>query len=137
MTQQSVCRHVAHDRTHYPVSEATSFGLTAKSCVLSGESGNTIFIVFGLTQPMLESIIYHTRGEHTDHYTIHKPTNQLTNRVGLLQCKLHHHLIEMLLVLATAYLNFFSLGVKHIDCMYRFVLYHYRSIALPKYFMVF
>jgi hypothetical protein len=97
MTQQSVCRHVAHDRTHYPVSEATSFGLTAKSCVLSGESGNTIFIVFGLTQPMLESIIF-----------------------------------EMLLVLATAYLNFFSLGVKHIDCMYRFVLYHYRSIALNK-----
>jgi hypothetical protein len=37
--------------------------------VLSGEATNTNFIVFGLTQPGLEPMIYHTRGEHANHYT--------------------------------------------------------------------
>jgi hypothetical protein len=37
--------------------------------VLSAETTNTNFIVFGLTQPGLEPMIYHTQGEHANHYT--------------------------------------------------------------------
>ena len=37
--------------------------------MLSAEAPNTNFIVFGLTRPGLESTIYHTRGEHANHYT--------------------------------------------------------------------
>jgi len=37
--------------------------------VLSEEATNTNFIVFGLTRSRHESTIYHTRGEHTNHYT--------------------------------------------------------------------
>jgi hypothetical protein len=37
--------------------------------MLSAEATNTNFIVFGLTQPWLEPTIYHTQGEHANHYT--------------------------------------------------------------------
>ena len=37
--------------------------------MLSGEATNINFIVFGLTQPGLVPLIYHTRGEHANHYT--------------------------------------------------------------------
>ena len=37
--------------------------------MLSGEATNTNFIVFGLTQPGLETMIYQTRGERSNHYT--------------------------------------------------------------------
>jgi hypothetical protein len=38
--------------------------------MLSGEAAtNTNFIVFGLTSPGLEPMIYHTQGEHANHYT--------------------------------------------------------------------
>jgi hypothetical protein len=36
--------------------------------MLSGETTNTNFIVFGLTQPGLEPTIYCTRGEHANQY---------------------------------------------------------------------
>jgi hypothetical protein len=36
--------------------------------VRSGEATNTN-IMFGATRPWLESTIYRTRGEHTNHYT--------------------------------------------------------------------
>jgi len=36
--------------------------------MLSGEATNTNFIVYGLTQPALETTTYHTRGEHANHY---------------------------------------------------------------------
>ena len=36
--------------------------------MLSGEATNTNFIVFCLTQPGLEPTIYHTLGEHANHY---------------------------------------------------------------------
>ena len=39
-------------------------------CALSGEAKNTNFIVFGLTRSEFEATIYHTRGEHANHYTI-------------------------------------------------------------------
>jgi hypothetical protein len=37
--------------------------------VLNGEATNSNFIVFGLTRSGLEPTIYHTRGEHANHYT--------------------------------------------------------------------
>jgi hypothetical protein len=36
--------------------------------MLSGEATNTNFLVFGLTQPGLDPMIYRTQGEHADHY---------------------------------------------------------------------
>jgi len=32
------------------------------------EAANTNFIVFGLTRSGLEATIYHTQGEHANHY---------------------------------------------------------------------
>ena len=53
---------------HYPDSEPT--GLFSPSCcVLSGKATNTNFIVFGFTWSGLKPTIYHTRGEHANHYT--------------------------------------------------------------------
>jgi hypothetical protein len=37
--------------------------------VPSGEATNTNFIVFGLTRSGIDPMIYHTRGEHANHYT--------------------------------------------------------------------
>jgi len=37
--------------------------------VLSGEATNTDLIVFSLTPSWLKPTIYHTRDEHTNHYT--------------------------------------------------------------------
>jgi hypothetical protein len=37
--------------------------------MLSGEATNTNFIVFGLTQPGLETMIYQTQGERSNYYT--------------------------------------------------------------------
>jgi hypothetical protein len=37
--------------------------------VFSGEATNTNFIFFGLMRSGLESLIYSTRYEHTNHYT--------------------------------------------------------------------
>ena len=36
--------------------------------MLSGEATNTNFIVFGLNRSVLEPTIYHTQGEHANHY---------------------------------------------------------------------
>jgi hypothetical protein len=44
--------------------------LSRQCCVLSEEATNTNFIVFSLTRSGLEPTIYHTRGEHANHYTI-------------------------------------------------------------------
>jgi hypothetical protein len=38
--------------------------------MLSGEIAIANFLVFGLTRPGLKPIIYHTQGEHDDHYII-------------------------------------------------------------------
>jgi hypothetical protein len=38
--------------------------------LVAGEATTTNFIVFGLTSSGLEPTNYHTRGEHTNHYTI-------------------------------------------------------------------
>jgi hypothetical protein len=43
------------------------------------EAASTYFIVFGLTRLVLEPMIYHTRGEHANHYT--------TDAVTKLKCE--------------------------------------------------
>ena len=45
------------------------FALSLYCCVLSGEDTNTNFIDFSSTRPWLGPMIYHTRGEHANHYT--------------------------------------------------------------------
>ena len=45
------------------------FVFTPWCCVLSGEATTINFVVFGITKPVPESTSYHTRGEHTIHYT--------------------------------------------------------------------
>jgi hypothetical protein len=61
---------VPHSGTHYPqIPSQPVFALSPKSYMFSGEATNTNFIVFGLTRPGLEPMIYHTRGEHANHYT--------------------------------------------------------------------
>ena len=42
--------------------------------MLSGEATHTNFIVFRLTRSGLEPTIYHTLGEHANHYTTDEPT---------------------------------------------------------------
>ena len=42
--------------------------LSSECYVRRGEATNTNFIVFGLIRPVLEPTIYHTRGEHANHY---------------------------------------------------------------------
>ena len=44
------------------------FALSPWRCVLSGESTNTNFNVFGLTRPRIEPTIYRTQREHAYHY---------------------------------------------------------------------
>ena len=44
------------------------FALSPLCCVLSGEATNTKFIFFCLTRPQFVPTIYHTRGEHANHY---------------------------------------------------------------------
>jgi hypothetical protein len=51
--------------------------------MLSGEATNTNFIVFGLTRPELEPTIYHTQGEHANHYA----TDPVPNRSDMLITK--------------------------------------------------
>ena len=48
--------------------------LSPQWCVLSGETANINYIVFGITPPGLEPTIYRTRGEHAIHYTTDEPT---------------------------------------------------------------
>lgn len=44
--------------------------LLLKCCLLSIEAANTCteFIIFGLTQPRLEPMIYHTQGDNVNNY---------------------------------------------------------------------
>ena len=51
--------------------------------MLSGEATNTNFIVFDLTQPGLEPMIYHIQGEHAYYYTTDTVTKQHTACVSI------------------------------------------------------
>ena len=55
--------------TRYPVPGQPVFALFPYCCVLSEEATHINVLVFSLTRSGLESTIYHTRGEHTNHNT--------------------------------------------------------------------
>ena len=69
LKQQSAGRHVAPLGLMILIPSQPVFVLSAKCFMLSGDSTNTNSIVFGLNQSVLERTIYHTRGEHANHYT--------------------------------------------------------------------
>ena len=66
LKQQSVIRHVVPLRHIVLISSQQVFALTP--CLLSRIATNTNFKVFGFTQWGLDLTIYHTRGEHANHY---------------------------------------------------------------------
>ena len=72
LKQQSAGRHIGPPgHIIILIPSQPFFALSPWCCVLSGEATNINFIVNGLTRPGLEPTVYHTRGEHTDHYTTH------------------------------------------------------------------
>jgi hypothetical protein len=81
--QQSAGWHVA-PLTHYYDSEPTS--LSSYSLMLRAlRWGNKYkFIVFGLTWSVIEPTIYHTLGEHANHYT----TDAVSLKCNVLCCLL-------------------------------------------------
>ena len=54
-------------------------------CVFSGEVPNTNFIVFGLQLPGLEPTIYHTQGEHANHYATDAVYNVYVELINMLK----------------------------------------------------
>ena len=62
LKQQSVERHVATLGHIILIPSRPVFALSSYCWVLSREATNTNFIVFGLTWPVLEPMIYSTRG---------------------------------------------------------------------------
>ena len=68
LKQQSADRHVAPPEHIILIPSQPVFTPSPSCCVLSGEATQINFIVFGLTRPGLEPTIYHTRGEHANHY---------------------------------------------------------------------
>jgi hypothetical protein len=69
------------------------FALSPLYCVHSSEATNTNFIIFGLTQRELESMIYHCRGEHANHYDTDAVWMTYTKR----QLKKKHNFKEIIL----------------------------------------
>jgi hypothetical protein len=85
LKQQSTERHAPLWHIILILSQPV-FALSPKCCMLSGEATNTNFIVFILTRSRLEPTIYHTRGQHANHYTTdvvcwytHQPFNNIIN----------------------------------------------------------
>ena len=62
-----------HSDTLFWFSSQPVFALSPSCCMLRGEATNTDSIVFGFTRWGLEPMIYHTRGEHPNHYTTYEP----------------------------------------------------------------
>jgi hypothetical protein len=79
-------RHVAQLGHIILIPSQPVFALSPKCCVLSGEATNTNFIFIGLTRPGLEPTIYHTWGEHANHYT----TNAVVNKTVRVQMYIYH-----------------------------------------------
>jgi hypothetical protein len=50
--------------------------------LLSGETANTNVIVFTLTRSGLEPMLYHTRGEHANHYTADVVSSITTTKIN-------------------------------------------------------
>ena len=69
MKQQSLGRNFAPLRYIILILCQPIFAFSSYSCVLSGETANTNFIVFDLTWPGLKPTIYRNHGRHANHYT--------------------------------------------------------------------
>ena len=65
LKQQSTSRHAAPRRHIILILSQQICNLTPYFCMLSWEATNTNFIVFVLTQPGSDPMIYYTRGEYT------------------------------------------------------------------------
>jgi hypothetical protein len=76
--------------TYYYDTESTILCSYSLIRVLRGEATNTHFVVFGLTPPGLAPTIYHTRGEHANHYTIDAVRNE--NYLG--KCSLLYNVLN-------------------------------------------
>jgi hypothetical protein len=70
LKQQSAGRHVAPLGHIILIPSQIVSALTPSCCLLSGNSANTNYIVFGLIKLGLETKIRRTQGEHVSHYTI-------------------------------------------------------------------
>jgi hypothetical protein len=55
--------------------------------MLSREATNTNYIVFGLTRPGCKLMIYHTRGQHANHYATDAG---FLKSVYSIKCKTHY-----------------------------------------------
>ena len=74
MKQQSTDKLAASLRHIILIPSQAVFDLPSSFWVITREATNTNFIVvFGLTWSGFEPTIYHTRGEHTNHYTTDEP----------------------------------------------------------------
>jgi hypothetical protein len=69
LKQQSADRHVTPFGHIILIPRQPVFDLSPLCHVLSGEESNTNSIVYGLTRLGLKPYIYHTQGEHANHYT--------------------------------------------------------------------
>jgi hypothetical protein len=59
--------------------------------VLSAEATNINFIVFGFSQQELEPMIYHTRGEHANHYATDEVHHFIPNYLNIAEKLLSWH----------------------------------------------
>jgi hypothetical protein len=64
--EQTACRHITPFEYIILI---PSLGSCSLYCLISGQEANTNFVVFGLTRPRLEPMIYRKRGEHVNHYS--------------------------------------------------------------------
>ena len=87
LKQQSVDRHDAPLWHIILITSQTFFALTPKWCMLIGEAANRNFTVFGLIRRGLEPMIYHTWGDHVNHYTTDVVQWNIDNNVYTYQRK--------------------------------------------------
>ena len=67
--QQSAGKHSIPLEHIIPIPNQQLFALSPQCYVISDEGTDIRFIVFSLTRSGVEPTIYHTRGEHGNHYT--------------------------------------------------------------------
>ena len=82
--QQSAGGHVAPLVHIILIQSQPGFTFIPECCLHSEEAEYFIFMVFGLTRPEIEPMIYRTRGEHTNHNTTLRCGFRLYS-VGLVQ----------------------------------------------------
>ena len=92
LTQQSADRHWDPLGHIILIPSQPDFALSPYCCVLSGETTNTNFIVFGLIQSGLDPKIYRPRGEQANHYTIDVVESVLKVSTYIITCRTARHI---------------------------------------------